>query len=262
MGLFGKKQRKYFAACEYWIYMPSDTMPEQEAVMTRMVGQNPYNASGHLAIGKREGILFTDIRLHISHVLRSKNPHVFRPDLFRDATEANQEVLEALSGSRAIVKLRYISEEPLGDDRHLQFMAHLACSYLDLGEGLAVYDVVAETFYTPEDFRELLKREFQTTAFDPHVRVIWHKTPHAGFAETKGLLKKGIPELKTDEAYLDQQVLVSQVLEQAARQIWSMTELPKQVDVAAYEDPYKLEIFPTRHGPYRVRILRVVASQA
>ena len=39
-------------------------------------------------------------------------------------------------------------------------------------------------------------------------------------------------------------------------------ELPKAVDVAAFEDTYKLEIFPTRNGPYRVRILRVFAPQA
>ena len=229
--------------------------------MTRMISLNPYNREGHLAIGKREGIIFSDIRLHVSLVLRSKNPHVFRPDLLKDSVEPTAEILETLAQSVAIVKLRYISEEPLSDDRHVKFMAHFAASYSDLGSGLAVYDVVAEKLQTADEFRAMLEADPAADSFDAHVRVFWHKTPHSGFAETKGLLKKGSPELKTDDAYLDQQVLVCEVLEEAARQIWASNELPKAVDVAAFEDTYKLEIFPTRNGPYRVRILRVFAPQ-
>ncbi len=228
--------------------------------MTRMVGQNPYNRDGHLAVGKREGIIFSDIRLHVSLVLRSKNPHVFRPDLFKDSLEPSAEILSALAASKALIKVRYISEEPLTDDRHLQFMAHFAGAYLDLGEGLAVYDVVAETLRTAEEYRSVLECKMPATDFDGNVRIVWHKSLHSGYAETKGLLKKGIPELKTDDAYLDQQVLVSEVLEGAARKVWETSEMPQAVDVAAYEDSYKLEIFPTRAGPFRVRILRVMGA--
>jgi len=256
LSLFSRK-KKYFAACEYWVYLPTETMPEQDGVMTRMVGQSPYRA-----IGKREGIIFSDIRLSVSLVLRSKNPHVFRPDLLKDSVEPTADLLTALSKSQALVKVRYISEEPLSDDRHVTFMAHMAAAYLDLGEGLVVYDVVSEALFMPEGFREALQNDSAATGFDMHVRVLWQKALHSGFAETKGLLKKGLPELKTDDAYLDQQVLVCEVLEQAARKVWEMPEIPQSVDVAAYEDTYKVEIFPSRTGPYRVRILRVFSPQA
>src|SRR5947209_2616034 len=127
-------------------------MPEQDAVMTRMVAENPYSRDGHLAIGKREGIIFSDIRLHVSLVLRSKNPHVFRPDLLKDSVEPTADILSALANSAALIKVRYISEAPLSDDRHIQFMAHFACAYLDLGSGLVIYDVVSEQLRSAEDF--------------------------------------------------------------------------------------------------------------
>jgi hypothetical protein len=255
--IFGPRKRKYFAACEYWVYLPGAEIPDQELLMTRMISRNPYARGGELPITKREGLIFSDIRLHISLVLRSKNPHVFRPDLLGEPLEISADALKALADSQSLVKVRYVSEEKLTDDRHLQFLPHYADSVIFLAKGLAVYDVVAERLYLPAEFAAILSQSVKVTSFDAHVRVLWHKELASGNARTKGLIKKGFPELQTDEAHLDQQVLVTEVMEQAARQIWDMDEVPKEISVNVFDDEFKLEIQPAKTGPYRVRILRI-----
>jgi len=256
--LFNRSKRKYFAACEYWVYLPGEEMPEQDAIMTRMIAQNPHSRSGHSAIGAKEGILFSDIRLHLGLVLRSKNTHVFRPDLFQDCIEPSAAVLEGLSKAHSLLKARYVSEEPLTDDRHLQFMPHMADAVAELARGLVVYDVVAERLFTSDEFMKLLSEDLSVTRFDAHVRTVWQKDVHSGHAETKGLVKKGIPELCTDDAHLDQQVLVCEVLTEAAKQLWDLPDIPPDLQISAFEDHFRLEISPTRTGPFRVRILRMM----
>lgn len=260
MRLFAQKKRKYFAACEYWVYLPGEDMPNQDDIMTRMVARNPYGKGGRSAIGPREGMMFADVRLHIAQVLRSKNPHVFRPDLFRETVEPSAAVLQRLAASHSLVKARFIAVEPLSDDKHLQFMPHLADALSFLGKGLAVYDVVSENLLTAEEFSGLMAADVDAARFDVHVRVVWEKGLHSGHSETKGLIKKGLPELLTEEAHLDQRVLVNEVMEQAARRIWGMEEPPREMELAAYEDQFRLDISPARSGPYRVRIMRLGVS--
>jgi hypothetical protein len=257
---FPKKKRKYFAACEYWVYLPQEVMPDQDALMKRMVGDNPHARGGASPITAKEGLLFSDIRLHLGMVLRAKNPHVFRPDLFHQPAEPTPEILEALASSKAIVKIRYVSEEPLPDSRHLQFLPHMADAVADLGQGLAVYDVVAERLFTCADFHELLQRNSDLTGFDNHVQTLWEKDLASGHAFTKGMIKKGLPELETDDSHLDQRVLVLEVLNEAAKSVWETGDLPKELDLDAFHDQFKIEITPAKTGPYRVRILRMMST--
>lgn len=144
------------------------------------------------------------------------------------------------------------------DDRHLQFLPHMADAVADLAKGTVVYDVVGEVLYTAQEFHAILARELRSTGFDAHVRIVWHKDLHSGHAETKGLVKKGLPELSTDEAHLDQQVLVCEVVAEAAKKIWEAREIPEKIEVSAYEDSYRTEITATKSGPYRVRVLRLM----
>ena len=96
------------------------------------------------SLPKNEALIFSDVRLHIALVLRSKNAHVFRPDLFEEHVEPTVELLEGLAGSKSFAKIRFISEEPLKDHRHLIFLAHAADAIADLAKGKVIYDVVAE----------------------------------------------------------------------------------------------------------------------
>ncbi len=232
-------------------------MPEQDDIMRRMIGENPHSRPGKQAIGAKEGIIFSDIRLHMALVLRNKNPQLFRPDLFREHLEISADVLTALANSHSFVKARYISEEPLNNDRHLHFMAHLADSTASVGGGLCVDDLVAEEIVTADKFSQNLELDADAARFDMHVRVIWEKSLDSGHAETKGLLKKGLPELVTEEAYPDQRVIINEVMLEGARELWNRTEIPPQVEVTAYGDVFRLLINPDRKGPMKVRILRV-----
>ncbi len=235
-------------------------MPEESQIMTRMISQNPYSRSGNSAIGPKEGILFSDIRLHLALVLRSKNTHVFRPDLFRNSLEPSVEILEGLANAYSLVKVRFISEQPLLDDRHLQFLPHMAAAVCDLGQGLLIYDVSAERMITPQEMNDLLATDLDATRYEVHVNVVWENELRSGHTETKGLIKKGLPELRTEEAHLDQRVLVQEVMSEAARTLWQLTDMPPQVEVAAYGDNFRLDITQTRTGPFRARIFRMGAA--
>jgi hypothetical protein len=235
-------------------------MPEEKEIMTRMISQNPYSRSGHSAIGAKEGILFSDIRLHLALVLRSKNTHVFRPDLFRNSLEPSEEILEGLANSHSMVKVRFISEQPLNDDRHLQFLPHMAAAVCDLGQGLLIYDVSAERMLTPKEMGEMLATDLDATRYEVHVNVVWEKELRSGHTETKGLIKKGLPEIRTEDAHLDQRVLVQEVMSEAARALWQLTDIPAQVEVAAYGDQFRLDITRTKTGPFKARIFRMGAA--
>ena len=98
-----RQQRSYFAATEYWVYIPGTELPEQQTIMHRMLAANPYGKPSDPPLGPREGVIFSDVRLHIALVLRSKNPQAFRLDLFAEDVDTTPEQLEsiALAGSLA-----------------------------------------------------------------------------------------------------------------------------------------------------------------
>ena len=50
-----------------------------------------------------------------------------------------------------MAKIRFLSEEPLKDDRHLQLLPYLTYGYSKLGKGLVVYE--AGDYYTVRGLR-------------------------------------------------------------------------------------------------------------
>jgi hypothetical protein len=251
---FGQKKQKFFAACEYWVYLPGEQLPPQDALMTRLIAENPY---GRSAIGPREGLLFSDVRLHISLALRQKNAHVFRPDLFSEDVEVRPELLAGLSDAKSFVKLRYISEEPLKDARHLQFMTHLADAVAALGSGSMIFDVVCERLMLPSELTEALAENPDATRPELHLRVIWRREGGTAHAATLGLMKKGIPEIVSAEADLDHEVLLQEVLLQGATQIWNQGTLPEEVTVSCFHDQFQMQLSHGRKGETTARILRI-----
>jgi hypothetical protein len=255
-----KAASPYLATAEYWVFLPSDRMPEQDAVMTRMVAQNPFSRRGRSPIGHAEGLLFSDIRLHIALVLRRKNAHVFRPDLFDSHIEADDEVLTQLTRAESFVKVRYLSEEPLKNALHLQFLPHAAAAYAALGGGSLIYDQTAERLIPLDAFERDLREHFDVTLPNLHTRVLWKREGEGCRAETRGLRKVGHAELVTPPIESDERTLVGQLLEALIEQLWTTPTLPEQVELEAFEDRFRVLLEPRRDRPTLARILRIQST--
>jgi hypothetical protein len=251
-----KLPEKLITHSEYWVYIPDEKMPDQNEVMTRMVAQNPHGPAGQSPIGHKEGLLFSDIRLHIGLVLRRKNPHVFRPDLFSE-TQADAEALVALASAQGMVKIRYLSEVPLTDDRHMRFLPHLADAYSHVGNALLIYDSMAERLMTPSEFYEMLHADPEP--HDPafHVRILWLRDGDAAYAATKGLVKKGLPELNTALGRPDNQLLLTEVLREVAAKVWNDGAFNSEVRVECFGDEFIAMAQPGSGTPRTVHIQRV-----
>lgn len=218
--LVGRREPGYLAVSEYWIYTDADKLPPQEQIMDRMISSNPHNQPDRPVITTREGLLFSDIRLHIGLAKREKNPHIFRPDLFEGDVVPDEEVLQALPECHSMIKVRYASESPLQDTRHLQFMTHLADSVAQLTNGKVVFDHVAERIWTANKFHDLLAQNPDAERPDAQLRVIWNDHPEGAYAATLGLRKIGLKELRTDPQESDNEVVVTGLMMRLAYQLF------------------------------------------
>lgn len=246
--------------CEYWVYLKTPQLPSQDAILTRMVAENPHTRPGLPCIGAREGMLFSDIRLHCAVALRAKNPHVFRPDVFHEHIEPRREVLEALADSLAVARARYYSPTPLPDDRHLQFLPHFADAIASLGGGTVVYDPIGERLWLAEEFFDALERAPAASGPDFHLSVFWQAAEPGGFAYTRGLAKVGLSELRTQAAPTDQRVLVMDLTRQLALRFWESRSVEREVQLTAFGDAFWGLIEGERGGEMSVRFMRVSPS--
>ena len=238
----GRRRSGYEAICEYWIYSTAEKLPDQKAIMTRLITENPYSRDGGPCITTREGLVLSDVRLHMGLALRTKNPHVFRPDLFEQDAVPSADVLERLPETTSMIKLRYASVVVLKDLRHLQFMPHLADAVCHLVDGLVVYDRIAEELMTSSELSSRLTTDGDSERPDFHIRVIWRQEEEGlGFAETRGLRKLGRRELRTDPTESDQQVLISGLLRKMCNAIFASPETEGPYEYDVYGDKFILE---------------------
>ncbi|MBX3118684.1 MAG: hypothetical protein KF784_06435 [Fimbriimonadaceae bacterium] len=253
---FGKKGVPYLAVIEYWVYVQGDKIPPQDLLTGRILRSSPFKVDGHPACGPPEGLLFSDIRLHMAMVLKAKNPHLFRPDLFDRHVEPTAAVLEALSNASALVKLRYLSAVKLADERHLRFLPHLAEAAAYFGKSEVIFDSISEKLIGIAEFREQLAERPDTANPDFHLRTIWVEEEEGGHVETRGLMKVGFPELRTHAAPSDHRVVILDVVAEAAAKLWKETTLPDQIDVEAFGDEFVVQLEPKSKGPIQVRVIR------
>ena len=256
----GPRKPPYFAACEYWVYLPGEKLPPQEMLMARMVRTSPFAKGGERPITPNEALLFSDIRLHLGLVPKTRNVHHFRPDLFDEHCEPTKEILGALAEANAFVKLRFVSEEPLKDDRHLQFMPYLAEAVAYYGKAIAVFDAVSERLLTAEELRDALRKDPNAARPDFHLRTVWITTGLGGTSATRGLVKVGLPELQTPESPGEHRALICGVLQEAAEQLWASRELAEIVRVRYFEDEFLVKVQQHRAEPATARIMRVQAT--
>jgi hypothetical protein len=250
---------KFLSTNEYWVYLPGNQMPEQHAVMAHVLGDNPYKQRGRNPISPREGLLMSDIRLHLALVLRSKNTHVFRPDLFEDYVEPTAQILSDLSHAESLVKVRYVSEIPLKDRASVQLLPHLGDAVAEMGNGTVIYDCMKEELMTRDQLQTVLASHLDLNQADLQVRLIWRQAEQGGWAETRGLRKIGLPELATERMESDERVLVTEVLTDAAKKLWDAGELLEKVEVTLFDDQFQVLVSPPKERVASVRIMRVQA---
>jgi hypothetical protein len=229
-------------------------------MMDRMIRGNPYMRRGLSPIGPKEGLVFSDVRLHMAVVLRSKNPHIFRPDQFEEHIKATPDQLESLKQAQALVKLRYASDIPLAEKTHLQFLVHAADAVAELSGGEAIFDVKAERLMSRSELETALRENFDATVSSLHTQVVWKKTSRGAVVETRGLTKIGLAELRTGEMEADQRVIATNVMTEAVRCIWDNGILPESVEVTTFDDTFKVQFEKMKDALTKVRILRVQAS--
>jgi hypothetical protein len=254
-----RAKKTYFANAEYWVYLPGEAMPSQDEAMGRMMNENPYRIRGQSPICQREGLVFSDVRLHIGFVKRTRNPHVFRPDLFAEAELPSKSALEILTEANSFVKLRYTSEDPLSDKRHLRFLVHAADAYAALGGAKLVYDAVTERLIEIEEWNRLVAGDPDATSSNLHVRIRWVPTHDGNNAETRGLVKLGMDELTAINVRTDERLLVTQVLTDAIATFWKDAQLPEALEVPGDLDTFRLTFHPLGDRRTEARILRLQA---
>lgn len=253
-GLFRSKAR-YLADIEYWVYLPDTNLPVQDELMDFVLRGHEPSLTPPTA-GPPEGILFSDVRLNVALVLRSKNPHVFRPDLITQGVELTAESLEALAASKALVKVRYTSEEPLNDRRHLKLIPCLAMAAGVLGGSSLVFDARASVLWPFAEFRQKVLTNPVAPQF--HVRAVWKPVQTGGgVVESLGLLKVGVRDFQTKEMNADEQVLVLEVVEQAALILFEAGAYPDDVTVTAFDDSFKLAFDQRSKGPVQASLMRL-----
>ncbi len=250
---------KYFAIAEYWVYLPGVKLPEEKDLMDRMIRGNPYSKRGISPIGPKEGLVFSDVRLHLALVLRSKNPHIFRPDLFEEHIEPTPALIDALKSAKSMVKIRYASDIPLPEKTHLQFLIHAADAVAELAEGEAIFDVKAERLLDRKDLQSELRASVDVTGSTIHTQVVWKQTAHGAIVESRGLEKIGLENLKTAEMEPDQRVIATTVMTEAIRLIWESGSVPESLEVTTFDDTFKVQFEKVKNALTKVRILRVQA---
>lgn len=230
---------KYLLHLEYWVYLPGDVLPPQDEIMTRVVETR--------GIGSAEALLFSDVRLHIALVLRTKNGRFFRPDLLEPHVDATPEELQTLAESRSLVKVRYLSEDPVKDKRYLTLLPQVARAVAGIGRGRLAYDVIGERLLDIDALQD----------GDPGPNVRWVPEPTGGYVQTHGLRKRGLPEIRTAPIAADERWIVSEVVGQVARDAWDKGLLSDSATAEAFDDRFRVDLEPQRHGVSIARVHRI-----
>jgi hypothetical protein len=238
------KRAKTDLRAELWVLLPTEDVPGQPEIMSRLLTCRDYVRDGKTPISPAEGLVMSDIRLDIDSVLKKRNRTVF------------QTLPAPYSTAEGFVRLRFISEIPVSDRRHLRFLAYAAEAYLHLGNGIGVYNPDTEETWTKGEFKQILQDAFDGDVFRIWVKTRWAPKSESGEAETRGLRAIGLNELRTPPSPSDHRLLVQQLLEELAMTAWSELALPDRFVTEAYGDQFELLLRPSK-GFVEVRMMRM-----
>lgn len=238
IGVYFRSSRlnRFHAHAEYWVYSTADSMPNQDRLMGRLVGENPYVQQGQNPISAGEGLLFSDVRLKIALVLRSKNPNLFQGNKLPESIPDQHEFVADVSRFHSIIRLQYGSPVKLKDKRHLQFLLHASDAAAELTGATWIFDKITGSLRTKEELEKILGENFDVTKLQFHVRL--EETEDQTF-RSFGLIKIGVPDFETHPIPRDQMSLVRTLLEKYIALSWERGETFPD-PIKAYDDEFFL----------------------
>ncbi len=252
-------QPRFYSRAEYWVYTDQDRLPPQEEIMTRIIGRNPYVRPRFEPIGPTDGLFMSDVRLAIALVRKEKNPHLFDPTDLVSAEFSDQDLNTAMVEAKTLVRLSYISEQPLRDRRHLQFLAHAADAYASLTGSKLILDPIAGIPRFKPQMENWLSQELDLTTPEKH--VLWEPTTSEQTTKwlSKGFVKLGYPEIETYDVSTDQAMLTQELLESLTKAHWNGPLTPDEnFEVEVYGDRFVFLLEKTKSPKVlSLRILRI-----
>lgn len=233
---------------EFWIYSPAEARPNDKVFMDKMLAGNPHMKKGLPPIGTSEGLVFSDIRLHIATLKRENNSLLFKPDVFSEL-DANvpDGLTKKLTECKSIIVVRYISESQERNRAYIQFTTHAADAYARLAEAPLILDTEAQRFFAKDELFDTLQKDGDAVKFDLQVSVRWTEADEMGRAFTRGMAKAGLPDIEFPFQPLDQKVLALHLVEESARQCWETGELAP-CSFEAYGEHFEVEFEQPRPG--------------
>ncbi len=244
---------------EFWIYSCAETLPEHKDLMHRMLAGSPFKGS---PIGAREGMTFSDIRFHMGLVRRQGHDLMFHPEYQADLeSQPTSEQLERIKECDSLIRVVFISEEPLADLRPLQFSVFAAEAVAALVQAKMILDCEAQAFFTHEQLMHALQKDTDATRFEFNVRIECEELVDSIVVFTRGMNKAGVADLKLSDLPPDHKTLGMALTEAAANALWQRMRL-EPVTVEAFGDEFVIECGPpSAASTHRGLVSEIVASR-
>lgn len=223
-----QKKKSNIARSEFWIYFEGEKLPPSERVMSYLMALKGMTSA--------EGLYFSDIRLHIALVKRSKNVSLFRPDLFHANVEVDGAALSQLSECHSLVRISFVSEAPLVNRNYLKFMLGLARTYAELLDGKAIYDHNRSMLLTVQALPNA------TIGMAENLRIIKQTAPEGLVFLTSGLVGIQLPELETLPVPESERTNVEAIFNLLVEQIWNEGSVPQTAEFVHYDQLFRAEI--------------------
>lgn len=240
IALYLRTKPKTTTVVEFWVFLPTASLPAQDALMADLIR--------HESLSTEEGMMLSDVRLSIGLVKRAANPSLFRIG-GRFGQGVHYEAMEVLESAQSFARLRFVSQTPLGDTRHISFLVKACRSTLRLANGLAIYDASLDRWHFPSD-------PLWENIPSSQTEVSWVSSDDGGFVETSGLQKLGLKDLRTRGTTSDQRLLVTAIIEQLIANLWSSPKANPPYLVSAFDDRFEITPVSGRGEKTTVNIVR------
>lgn len=226
---YAKTRPKLILNAEYWVFCKADKLPDQTQMMERVVGRTDK-------IGPAEGLLFSDVRLHVTLVTKAKNPQLFDPTALDPSLQESFDFVSSVIEQTAIIRVRFTSSEPMKDRRHLRLLPHLAYAYALMADAQWVFDQPQRKLYSMDDLAKLI--DGQADSLDNQIRI--EKTDE-GSLKVLGMEKIGIQPFETDRLDADQFQLVEEILNEFVARSWKANRLDLE-PLEAHGDTFEFQL--------------------
>lgn len=250
------------ARVEYWIYTNAETPPDEATILDRILAKNPHSKKGP-PVGTKEGILFSDVRFHIGALRRRGNALLFRPDLLCDSDSSPPDwFAQAVEDATLLIKVLFVSEEPVQARHFLQLVVHCADAIADLTKATAIYETESQRFMKPSELYRLLDLDSDGARFDLHVDVRWDEVEEGGVAFTRGMATGGLPDIKMERVPDDHRTLATFLVEESARAAWDRSAI-EPLEINGFGEQFIVEFSEPMTGAktHRNRVVALKASR-